>query len=281
MTYAASLVWFRRDLRIDDHAALHAALTQSGRVHCAFVFDRDILAALPSTADRRVEFIWHSIHELRSELTRLGGGLHVLVGSARQEIPALAARLGVAAVFANHDYEPAAGARDSAVAAALREAGRDFITSKDQVIFERDEVLTQDGRPFSVFTPYKNAWLKRLDDFYMRSYPVHKYYERLAPAPDAALPSLEAIGFAPTNLRELKIEPGMAGARKLFENFRDRMAHYHERRDFPAVRGPSYLSVHLRFGTISIRKLVREAWHAANRGAATWLSRFFMNVLPF
>ena len=103
MTYAASLVWFRRDLRIDDHAALHAALTQSGRVHCAFVFDRDILDALPSKADRRVEFIWHSIHELRSELTRLGGGLHVLVGSAQQEIPALAARLGVAAVFAAVD----------------------------------------------------------------------------------------------------------------------------------------------------------------------------------
>jgi len=151
VTYDISVVWFRRDLRCFDHAALHAALTQSRRVHCAFVFDREILDGLPVRDDRRVEFIWHSVRELQQELARRGGGLTVLHGHAREAIPALAARLNAAAVFANHDYEPAAIDRDQAVKAALARAEVAFITCKDQVIFEKDEVLTRDGRPFSVF----------------------------------------------------------------------------------------------------------------------------------
>src|SRR4051812_27981944 len=263
--YDISLVWFRRDLRAYDHAALYAALKNSRRVHCVFVFDREILDAL-AAADRRVEFIWYSVRELQQALVRLGGGLAVMHGIAREEVPALAARLEAQAVYANHDYEPEALARDRAVEAALAAAGRKFLTFKDQVIFEKDEVLTQAGRPFSVFTPYKSAWLKRLDGFFMQAYPVEKYAARLDPAAGTAMPSLADIGFAPTNLLELKIATGMAGARKLWTDFRRRMADYHERRDFPALRGPSYLSVHLRFGTISIRTLVRDAWHAANRG---------------
>lgn len=271
VTYTNSLVWFRRDLRAYDHAALYAALKASRQVHCVFVFDREILDALPR-ADRRVEFIWHSVRELQQELARRGGGLIVLHGMARELVPALAKKLDADAVFANHDYEPAARARDEAVGAALAAAGRAFMTRKDQVIFEKDEVLTQDGRPFSVFTPYKSAWLKRLDGFYMQAYPVEKYLDRLASASAPPLPALQALGFKQTNLLGLGIAPGTAGARKLYGSFRRRMAHYHERRDFPAVRGPSYLSVHLRFGTISIRTLVRDAWHAGDRGAAVWLS---------
>jgi deoxyribodipyrimidine photo-lyase len=270
--YELSLVWFRRDLRCYDHAALYAALTQSRRVYCAFVFDREILERLPRRDDRRVEFIWHSVRELQQELARRGGGLLVVQGRAREEIPALAAKLKADGVFASHDYEPAAVERDEAVRAALAHRGTAFVTCKDQVIFEKDEVLTQDGRPFSVFTPYKNAWLKRLDGFFMQAYPVEKYFDRLAASPGASMPALADIGFKPTNLLDLEITPGMAGAGRLFANFRKRMAEYHERRDFPALKGPSYLSVHLRFGTISIRALAREAWQAANRGAAVWLS---------
>jgi deoxyribodipyrimidine photo-lyase len=156
-----------------------------------------------------------------------------------------------------------------------------FVTCKDQVIFEKDEVLTQDGRPFSVFTPYKNAWLKRVDGFFMQPYPTEKYFDRLAPVRDQAMPALGDIDFKPTNLLELKITPGMAGARKLFANFKKRMAEYHERRDFPALKGPSYLSVHLRFGTISIRTLASAAWQAANRGAAVWLSELIWRDFYF
>jgi deoxyribodipyrimidine photo-lyase len=152
-----ALVWFRRDLRDDDHAALAAALASGSRVYCAFVFDRAILDALPSRCDRRVHFIRDSLVELDAALRRRGGGLIVCHGWPEQEIPALAGELGVAAVHANRDYEPAAKARDNRVATALRENGIAFHSWKDQVIFAGNEVQTQAGRPFSVFTPYRNA----------------------------------------------------------------------------------------------------------------------------
>ena len=280
MIYDISLVWFRRDLRCFDHAALYAALKQSRQVHCAFVFDREILDGLPKRDDRRVEFIWHSVLELQRELCRRGGGLTVLHGRAREEVPALAARLQADAVFANGDYEPVASARDDAVAEALTHAGIGFLTFKDQVIFEKSEILTQDARPFSVFTPYKNAWLKRLDGFFLQSYAVEKYFDRLAPGAPV-MPALADLGFKPTNLLELGIAPGMSGGRKLFAAFRRRMAEYHARRDFPALKGPSYLSVHLRFGTVSIRALARAAWVAADRGAAVWLSELIWRDFYF
>jgi deoxyribodipyrimidine photo-lyase len=277
----AALVWFRRDLRLPDHAALHAALTAAARVHCAFVFDTEILDALPGPRDRRVEFIWESVAELKAALERHGATLHVRHGRAREEIPRLAASLGVAAVFANHDYEPAAVDRDAAVARTLARAGVAFETRKDQVIFEKDEVLSQAGTPFSVYTPYKNAWLRKLEPFFLRAYPTEKYFDRLAREPAQAMTALETLGFARTNLRDLGIPPGMTGAAKLYTDFRKRLDAYHERRDFPAVKGPSYLSVHLRFGTVSIRKLARAAHLAASRGAQVWLSELIWRDFYF
>ena len=131
-------MWFRRDLRDFDHAALHGALTSFARVFCAFVFDREILDALSDRADRRVEFIHDSVVELAGALARRGGALIVRHGHARDEVPRLAAELGVSAVFANHDYEPQARDRDDAVGEALATQGIAFHTSKDHVIFERD-----------------------------------------------------------------------------------------------------------------------------------------------
>jgi deoxyribodipyrimidine photo-lyase len=142
LQFDSALVWFRRDLRNDDHAALYAALKASRRVFCAFVFDTEILDKLPAANDRRVEFIWHSIAELKAVLETTGGGLVVRHGRARDEIPRLAAQLKVDAVYANHDYEPAAMARDRAVERALEAQNMAFLTCKDQVIFEKDEVLT-------------------------------------------------------------------------------------------------------------------------------------------
>ncbi len=275
----SALVWFRRDLRDFDHAALHHALKSARRVHCAFIFDREILDALPSADDRRVEFIRDSVAELATSLEARGGALIVRHAAARDAIPQLATELGVDAVFANHDYEPAAIIRDASVASALAARDIAFNTFKDHVIFERDEILSQAGKPFSVFTPYKNAWLKALTPFHVKSYPVDRHADVLRRPPPAVatdMPSLEALGFRRTNLAALRIVPGMAGGAKLFADFRKRIDRYRETRDFPARKGPSYLSVHLRFGTVSIRELAAFA-HARSLeqggdGAATWLS---------
>ncbi|MDL2357805.1 MAG: deoxyribodipyrimidine photo-lyase [Pseudomonadota bacterium] len=279
MTLKRSLVWLRRDLRSVDHAALHHALTSSNAVHCVFIYDRAILATLPR-ADRRVEFIHASLAELDAELRRLGGGLIVRHGDAAAEIVRLAAELDVEAVFVNGDAEPQAIARDAAVAASLERDGRQLFSFKDHVIFEKNEVLTLGEKPFSVFTPYKNAWLKCMaaEPECLAPYPVEPHAARLAPAPPGpALPSLAEIGFAPTNLRALGIPTGMAGGAALFDNFLARVGAYDEARNYPAVKGPSYLSMHLRFGTVSVRQLVRTivqliARGGGGSGAPVWLS---------
>ena len=280
----AALVWFRRDLRAEDHAALHHALRSARRVWCVFVLDREILDLLPR-ADRRVEFIVESLAELQSELGALGAkhgtagsGLIVRYAWARDEIPALAARLRVQAVYANHDDEPAALARDACVRSRLAEVGASFHTFKDHVVFERSEVLTAAGGPYGVFTPYKNAWLKRLTAEHVAPWAVEPHAAPLAAVPaDLAggAPSLAEIGFEPTNLTALRMGRGAAGAQVAFRDFLTRIGDYEETRNFPAVKGPSYLSVHLRFGTVSIRQVVREAWARARngvRGAEVWLS---------
>lgn len=291
----SALVWFRRDLRLGDHAALYHALRSARRVYCAFVFDRvilDELLAEGQRTDRRVEFIHRSLEELGSALEEHGGGLIVRHGIAVDEIVRLADDLAVDAVFANHDYEPYALLRDAQVERDLAAAGRRLLTFKDQVIFEKDEVLTAAGRPFAVFTPYKNAWLKRVAPFFLSAYPVERYLGALAPVPaPAPLPTLEHFGFEATNLADLKIAAGASGARRMLDDFLTRIDAYADARDFPAVRGPSYLSVHLRFGTVSIRTLARCAWERAtgrrgtsSRGAQTWLSEliwrdFYQQIL--
>jgi len=274
-----TLVWFRRDLRDFDHAALHAALRDSSAAYCAFVFDREILDPLDDRADRRVEFILESVSDLDAALRAAGGGLMVRHGFARDVIPELARLVGVDAVYANHDYEPQAIARDAAVAQALAAQGVALRTFKDQVVFERDEVLARSGTPFSVFTPYKRAWLQALQPSHLATHPVDAHARSLATPPsgfDLTLPTLEALGFARTNLRALGITPGMRGGALRFADFRDRIDDYREARDYPSVKGPSYLSVDLRFGTVSIRQLAAYA-HARSLqpggdGAATWLS---------
>ena len=278
-----ALVWLRRDLRVDDHAALYHALRSARQVWCAFVFDREILDPLPR-ADRRVEFIRDSLVGVDAELRAHaashgveGAGLLVRHGRATDEIVALAASLGVQAVYANHDDEPAAVARDARVRGRLADAGIVLHTSKDHVIFEGSEVMTQTGSAYSVFTPYKNAWLAKAEPFFLSAYPVARHAGALAPLPAHAggIPDLASLGFQATNLHTLKLPSGPAGAQELLDDFLQRIDRYHETRDFPAVKGPSYLSTHLRFGTVSIRRLAREAQQrrlAGSRGAEVWLS---------
>lgn len=282
--YQTGLMWFRRDLRVDDNAALYHALKSCHQVFCVFVLDREILESLPRT-DRRVDFILESLKDLDTQVQRLAAahgvdGARLLVEHAwaDQALQTLASALAVDAVFANHDDEPMALARDARVGTLLAKAGKAFHTFKDHVIFERKELLTQGSKPYSVFTPYKNAWLKKVDSYYLQAYPVSQYGQALAPAPPgrhARIPSLSDIGFRQSNLAELKIPTGSIGGRQLLDDFASRMDQYHATRNFPAVKGPSYLGVHLRFGTVSIRQLAGNAWRQhtqGSEGAGVWLS---------
>lgn len=271
-TYQQSLVWFRRDLRCFDHAALAQALCHSARVFCVFVFDRAILAALPAH-DRRVAFIHGCVAELAQELAAQGGQLLVLHGAAEPEIVQLAQQLEVDALWFNHDYEPAAIARDARVSVALQQSGRAVHSCKDQVVFEKNQILTQSGTPFSVFTPYKNAWLARLRQDPDAALPNHACHAKAGQwgqieGKQIDLPTLAELGFAAASLPP-DLPVGSSGAAQLWQAFAPRLAAYPTLRDFPAQDGTSRLSTHLRFGTISIRHLVRTAWHG---GAETFLS---------
>ena len=289
-TNQRSLVWFRRDLRVFDHAALHHALKNSGAVFCVFIFDRDILEKLPAE-DRRVEFLHASLIELHTELQKLGGALIVRHARAAVDIPLLAKSLKVDAVYLNRDYEPAAVARDAEVGTALAAQGIALHSFKDQVIFEQSEVLSMAGKPLSIFTPYKNAWLKKLQfdssDHYVQAYPIEAYADRLSVhTPQEAMPSLQQLGFAPSNFAELHIPTGMSGGKALFDNFLERIGKYKTARDYPAIKGPSYLSVHLRFGTVSIRHLARRACESARlaadaTGAQCWLAELIWRDFYF
>lgn len=199
--FETGLMWFRRDLRVIDNAALCSALQACRQVHCVFVFDQDILAALPR-ADRRVEFIRAALCELDEDLRQLSGtpgaGLIVRHGRAVDEIVALAKELQAQAVFAAHDYEPQSRARDARVLDALADAGVALQTCKDHVIFEGREILTQTGTSYGVFTPYKNNWLATVTPQHLRSHDVPPLASTLASRPETMqlpVPTLAQIGF--------------------------------------------------------------------------------------
>lgn len=291
MNYQTTLIWLRRDLRLTDHRVISAALAQSKQVYLVFVFDKTILEALPHKADRRVEFIWEAVAQVKQQARQAGGDLICLHDHAPAVIVQLAKTLGVNAVFCGTDYEPAALARDNAVAAQLQAQGIAFHSVKDQVVFEKSEVLTLANKSFSVFTPYKNAWLKRLkpDDLADQPISLAGRMASIANVPKVALelPSLESMGFLRTNLAELKMGSGAEGAATAFADFAGRMGRYDEQRDFPAVKGVSYLSTHMRFGTISVRKLAAHAyaqWQqggVGNQGAYIWLSELIWRDFYF
>lgn len=286
---SACLVWLRRDLRCDDHAALHHALKSARQVWCAFVFDTDILDPLPRR-DQRVAFIQAALQEVDATLrewAQASGvegaarvGLIVRHGRAADEIPALATSLGANRVVASHDDEPQALARDAEVLQALARERIEWVSVKDHVVFERREVMTQTGGSYGVFTPYKNAWLKRLAQHpeALATHDTRGLAGALAPIPaplQAALPGMADIGFEAMSPQDIRVPTGMSGARSLLQDFLGRIDDYRHAREFPAVKGPSYLSAHLRFGTISVRELAREAWaraQAGSEGAQGWLA---------
>lgn len=245
---AISVFWFRRDLRLEDNAGLYHALREGLPVVPVFIFDRNILDELEDRADRRVEFIHAALEEMQQQLIRMGSSLEVYYDDPVNAFRHLLTRHSVARVFTNEDYEPYARERDGSVARLLAGQGIRLSSIKDQVIFAKDEVMKDDGKPYTVFTPYSKKWLTLLNDFYLSPYPVAKYAKNFRQQPAMAIPSLSAMGFQavgkPFPSRDLKDEL---------------LKKYGQRRDYPGMPGTSRMGLHLRFGTISIRELACKA----------------------
>ncbi|MFZ9387062.1 MAG: cryptochrome/photolyase family protein [Chitinophagaceae bacterium] len=248
MRPTVNIFWFRRDLRLDDNAGLYHALRDKNPVVPVFIFDSDILDELEDKKDRRVEFIHKALQEIQKKLLRLGSTLDTRYGKPADIFKELLHDYRVEKVFTNHDYEPYARKRDKDIAAWLSEQGVAFHHFKDQVIFEKDEVCKDDGKPYTVFTPYSRKWKSLLTDFYLQSYPVRKHFKSFFQQDERPLFSPEQIGFQKTGLSFPDSEwKGQV------------IRHYKDLRDFPAANGTTRLGVHLRFGTISIRQLAGEA----------------------
>ena len=244
-----NIMWFRRDLRLKDNAGLFHALKAGLPVLPIFIFDTEILDQLEDKTDARVSFIHAALQEMQTELVTLGSSLEVLHGKPLDCFKALTKKYKIATVFSNHDYEPSAIQRDAAIANFLNEHKVAYQSFKDQVILEKDEVLKDDGTPYTVFTPYSRKWKSKLTDDHLKAFPVEKYQDHFIKLSPLALPSLESIGFTVSNIHF----PAKAWKK-------DIVAKYKENRDFPALEhGTSKLGVHLRFGTISIRALAIRA----------------------
>ncbi|QEH44182.1 deoxyribodipyrimidine photo-lyase [Chitinophaga sp. XS-30] len=243
-----SLCWLRRDLRLDDQAALYHALHSGYPVVPVFVFDTNILDDLEDKADRRLLFIHDALSGLQRQLQAMNSTLDVFHGTPEEAFLHWTARYDVKAVYTNDDYEPYARDRDAAVAKLLAARNIAFHRYKDQVIFAKDEVMKDNGTPYTVFTPYSKKWLSKLDAFFLKSYPVAQYYRHFHRQQALPVPPLSSIGFRETERDFPDNTPEQA-----------LLAHYDQTRDYPAMNGTSRLGVHLRFGTIGIRQLARQA----------------------
>ena len=248
MKSAVSIFWFRRDLRLQDNAGLFQALQSGYPVVPVFIFDRSILDALEDKDDRRVEFIHQSLSAMQDELTALGSSLDVRYGTPRQVYEELLKDYEVKAVYTNHDYEPYAIQRDQYIGQWLQQQGCVFHTFKDQVLLEKNEVLKDDGKPYTVFTPYSRKWKAVLAANPIISYNTKKYFNQFFQQSAKQIPSLASMGFTAAGI------PFPAKTWK-----KELITRYKEQRDIPSLPGTSRLSVHLRFGTISIRELAKEA----------------------
>ncbi len=268
----ANIFWFRRGLRLDDNAALYHALKSDLPVLPIFIFDKDILDKLEDKKDRRVEFISNCINDLQKKLLACGSSMEVYHGFPQDVFSGLINKYNVAEVFTNDDYEPYALTRDRDIKSLLNSHGIKFSSFKDHVIFEKDEVVKDDQKPYTVFTPYSRKWLSRLNEFPISIYPTEKYFDKFYKQSPQHIPSLNEIGFIPVG--DPFPEPEFKS---------EIISRYHTTRDFPGVQGTSKLGVHLRFGTVSIRKaaLVAQAENPTYLNELIWREFYQMIMWHF
>jgi deoxyribodipyrimidine photo-lyase len=244
-----SIFWFRRDMRLEDNAALWQALKSGNKILPIFIFDKNILEHLADKKDARVLFIHQEISRLKKELEKHGSSLRVFYETPLTAYKKIIAEYDVVEVFANRDYEPYARARDKEIYEFLKSHKIDFKSRKDHVIFEKNEILKDDGKPYVVFTPYSKKWKSSANEFFLKKYPSENYLKNLYHCCAFELPKISEIGFVDFDFAYFpKREPDI----KIIEN-------YAANRDFPGINGTSHLSLHLRFGTISIRRVCQIA----------------------
>ncbi len=247
--YSKSIFWHRRDLRIHDNAGLNKALKSSRGVQPIFIFDSQILQFLPRN-DQRVVYIQQEIEKLKKKYIELGSDLEVYFGNPRDLIPEIVLKYKTEAVFINRDYEPYATERDRFLVEKLNELEVKLIGTKDHVLFEKAEITKDDGKPYTVFTPYSRKWKANLNEHHLTSFPSENYTDNLARTSEVSeLISLEEMGFETIQRVEI---PSKSWKKELIQK-------YSLNRDFPSLNGTSKLGLHLRFGSISIRELAREA----------------------
>jgi len=264
-----SIFWFRRDLRLHDNHALYHALKSENKILPIFIFDKNILSDLKDKKDKRVDFIHQSLQKIQDKLIECGSSLYIFHDTPIGTFKKIIAEFSVENVFTNHDYEPTAIKRDDEVATFLKEKNISFHSYKDQVIFEKNEVMKTNGSPYTVFTPYSKIWKQNFQSKKIEHYESEKLLFNYLRTSPFHFPSLQEIGFEKSSL----VYPEPLWNDDLIKN-------YHNTRNTPSVKGTSLLSVHLRFGTISIRRLAKKA-AATNE---TWLNEliwreFFMMIL--
>lgn len=261
--------WFRRDLRLDDNAGLYRALRSEYPVLPVFIFDTTILERLENKKDRRVDFIHQALENIQERLKTFHSSLWVFHGTPENGFKKLMDEYDVKAVYTNHDYEPYAIDHDEVIQKLLDKNKIEFHSYKDQVIFEKNEVTKDDGKPYTVFTPYSKKWKSKLNDFYLRSYPTKKFFKNFLKTKSFKIPSLKEIGFERTDVNYTPPEINL----QLIKN-------YKADRDIPFVDATTHIGIHLRFGTESIRQFVQYAL----KHSEAWLNEliwreFFMQIL--
>lgn len=261
--------WHRRDLRLEDNAGLYEALKSGSHVQPIFIFDTNILDKLEDKSDARVTFIHTELLRLNEELKALGSTLKVYYGNPTTLWTKILKEIQPSAVYTNRDYEPYAKERDTAVEQILTEHNTPFLTFKDHVIFETDEILKDDGTPYVVYTPYSRKWKQKLNDYYLQPYPNVAYFQNFKKAEHTPILSLSEMGFEKNPMSFPKKNTTLG----IIKN-------YEEHRNFPAIEGTSRLSVHFRFGTISIRDKASKG----NKSSEKWLNEliwrdFYIQIL--
>lgn len=263
-----NIFWFRRDLRLEDNKALFEALSDASTLPI-FIFDKNILSELPKN-DARVTFISELLENIQATLKQNHKSLAVFYDDPLEVFKKLISENAeITAVYTNHDYEPYARKRDVEIGTFLKSKNIAFCTFKDQVIFEKDEVIKEDGKPYVVFTPYSRKWKEHFNEKLAESFTSEKKLDQIVQHSYPFL-SLKEIGFEKSKIKVDDYD--VSGA--LIEN-------YAETRDFPGVDGTSHLSPHLRFGAVSIRKIVKTA---IKHRKETFLNEliwreFFMQIL--